>query len=330
MKLIDIYIQEVTRRLPEKMRTDIALELRSTIEDMLPGHYSEEDVKVVLNELGNPAVLASGYKDQPMHLIGPRYFDLYVSLLKMIVPIVAVISLITVITQNIIGYSGEGAILNIVFNIIGEGIWTSIELAIQMFFWLTITFVVIERVDKEKDEQPLTLNMKKWTADELKRVTYIPKKKAISKFEVFGGLMWTAIWATLYFYANQVVGVYEGSGNGLEFVMPALNQEVLQQYLPIILIIIGLEIAMAIYKLLEEQWTKRMAIFNTIHQIIISIVFIIIITNSMNQEFIVYMTDIFETTTKQFNIWIVGSVICIVIVSSAINAYDGFRKSRIR
>ena len=44
MKLIEVYIQEVTRRIPEKNREDIALELRSTIEDMLPGDYSEEDV----------------------------------------------------------------------------------------------------------------------------------------------------------------------------------------------------------------------------------------------------------------------------------------------
>ncbi len=45
MNLIDIYVQEVTRRLPEKNRKDIALELQSTIEDMLPDDYNEEDVK---------------------------------------------------------------------------------------------------------------------------------------------------------------------------------------------------------------------------------------------------------------------------------------------
>jgi len=58
MKLIDIYIQEVTRRLPEKSRDDIALELRSTIEDMLPKGYTEQDVKDALTELGDPAALA--------------------------------------------------------------------------------------------------------------------------------------------------------------------------------------------------------------------------------------------------------------------------------
>lgn len=53
MNLIDVYIQEVTRRLPEKGRDDIALELWSTIEDMLPENYSDKGVKEVLKNLGN-------------------------------------------------------------------------------------------------------------------------------------------------------------------------------------------------------------------------------------------------------------------------------------
>lgn len=325
MRLIEVYIQEVTRRLPERMRTDIALELRSTIEDMLPDNYREEDVKRVLNQLGNPAVLANGYKDQPMHLIGPRYFDLYVSLLKMIVPIAIVISLISIIAQNFIGYSGEESILNVVITIIVKGIGSIIEVGIQVFFWLTLTFAIIERVDKDKDPQPVTSSMEKWTADDLKNISYIPKRKAISKFEVFGSLMWTAIWATLYFYASQLVGVYEGDGDRFEFVIPALNQEVLLSYRPIIVMIIVFEIALSLYKLLKEQWTKRMAIFNTILQIIITIVFTIIITNPniMNQAFIAYMTDWKDQQ-------IVGILIFIIIIAAAVNVYDGFKRVRAR
>ena len=332
MKLIDIYIQEVIRRLPEKMRTDIALELRSTIEDMLPSNYIEEDVKYVLNQLGSPAVLASGYKDQPMHLIGPRYFDVYLSLLKMILPIAAVISLITMIAQNIIGYNGDEAILNVVLTIIGKGILLIIEVGIQVFFWLTATFAIIERLDKDKEQQPLTASLGKWTADDLKNIAYIPKKKAISKFEVFGSLMWTAIWATFYFYADKLLGVYKGDGERLDFVIPALNQDVLLQYWPIIVIIIGLEIAFAIYKLLKEQWTKRMAIGNTVLQIITTIVFIVILKNPnlMSEAFIEYMTTAFTITKEQFNMWVVGGGISIFIIGAIVNAYDGFKKSKIR
>ncbi|MEC2078144.1 HAAS signaling domain-containing protein [Metabacillus fastidiosus] len=332
MNLIEIYIQEVTRRLPEKNRDDIALELRSTIEDMLSDDYSEEDVKAALEKLGNPATLASRYKDRPMHLIGPRYFDVYVTLLKMILPIATVISLISIIPEYFIDYHGEEAVINVVLDLIGLGIWKIIEVGIQVFFWLTLVFAILERTDKGKEEHPLTASLKKWTPDDLKNIAYIPKKKAISKFEVFGSLMWTAIWATIYFYAHHLLGVYERDGNGLEFVTPSLNQEALLQYWPIVLVIIGLEIALALYKLIKGQWTKRMAISNTVLQLIATVVLIVILLNPnlLNKDFLTYMMDLFTVTNHQLQMWIVGGGILIFIISAAISVFDGFRKASIR
>ncbi len=332
MNLIEVYIQEVTGRLPEKNREDIALELQSIIEDMLPDDYNEEDVNVILEKLGNPAALASGYRDQPMHLIGPRYFDVYASLLKMILPIAATISLISVIAEYFIGYPAEETVINVFLDIIGFGIWKIIEVGIHTFFWLTLVFAIIERTDKGKDQQPLSTSLKKWTPEDLKNIPYIPKKKAITKLEVFGYLMWTAIWATLYFYANHLVGIYEGGGDGLEFVIPALNQDVLLHYWPIVLIIIAIEIGLSLYKLIKKQWTKKMAIFTTALELIATVVFIVIFSNPnlMNQEFITYMSGLFNTTATQFETWLVGSVIIIFILSAAFNVFDGFRKARIR
>ncbi|MFC3886473.1 hypothetical protein ACFOU2_24460 [Bacillus songklensis] len=332
MNLIEVYVQEVTRRLPEKNREDIALELRSTIEDTLPDDYSEEDVKKVLGKLGHPAALASGYRDQPMHLIGPRYFDIYVSLLKMILPIASMIGLISMVAEYFIGYNGEEAILNVVLTIMGQGIWTIIEVGIQVFFWLTVVFAIIERTDKGKDQQPLSAGLKKWTPDDLKNIPYIPKKKAITKFEVFGSLMWTAIWATLYFYANHLIGIYKGGGDRLDFVIPALNQEVLLTFWPIVLVVIALDITLALYKLTKGQWTKKMAIFNTAIELSATIVFIVILSNPnlLHQEFVTYMSELFTTTAKQFETWIISGVMVIFIIYAVINIGDGFRKARIR
>ncbi|MGG0657350.1 HAAS signaling domain-containing protein [Rummeliibacillus pycnus] len=332
MNLIEIYIQEVTRRLPQKSREDIALELRSTIEDMLPDDYSEEDTKAVLEKLGSPVTLASGYLDRPMHLIGPRYFDVYLTLLKMILPIAAVISLISMFAEHFIGYSGEQAVLNVVLSLMGEGIGRIIEVGIQVFFWLTLVFAILERTDKVSDEQPLTASLKKWTPNDLKNISYIPKKKAISKGEVFGSLMWTAIWSTLYFYANHLVGVYERGRDGLEFVTTTFNQEVLLGYWPIVLVVIGSEIALALYKLIKGQWTKGIAICNTAVELISTIVFIIILTNPnlMTQDFITYMADVFTTTANQFETWIVSGGIFISILFAAISVFEGFRKAKIR
>jgi hypothetical protein len=332
MNLIEVYIQEVTRRLPEKNREDIALELRSTIEDMLSDDYSEEDVKVALEKLGSPVSLANGYRDRPMYLIGPRHFDVYVTLLKMILPIAAVISFISMIAEYFTGYNGEEAIINVVLDIVGYGIGRILEVAIQTFFWLTIVFAILERVDKGKDDHPLTASLQKWTPDDLKSIPYIPKKKAISKCEVFGGLLWTAIWATLYFYANHLVGVYVGDEDGLEFVTPALNQEILLQYWLIVGMVILLEIGLSLYKLIKGQWTKKMSIFNTILQVYATLVFIVIVItpNLLNQEFIIFMTDIFTISANHLRAWMVGGGIFFFILSAAISVVDGFRKARVR
>ena len=331
MSLIEIYISEVTRRLPEKCREDIAVELRSTIEDMLPDHYSEENVKTVLEKLGNPAALASGYRDQPMHLIGPRYFDVYISLLKMILPIATVVSLISLIAETFIGYQGEEAILNVILSSIGIGIWRFIEVGVQVFFWITIVFAVLERTDKGKDDQPLTVNCKKWKPDDLKNITYIPKKRSISKVEVFGGLMWTAIWATLYFYADRLVGIYEGNGADLQFVAPAFNHDVLLGYWPIILVVIGFEIALNLYKLIKRQWTKKVSFVNAAFHLLGSVVIMVILMDPqiMNKDFIAYMADLFTISKSQFESSIVGGGIFIYVLSAAISVYDGFKKTRI-
>ena len=332
MDLIEIYIQEVTRRLPEKGRKDIALELRSTIEDMLPDDYSQEDVKEILEKLGNPATLASGYRDRPMHLIGPRYFDLYVSLLKMILPIAGVIALISMIASYFFTYNGDEAILTIIIEVFAKGIWILVEVGLQVFFWLTLTFAIIERSDKGKDMEPLTMNHSKWNPEDLKSVTYIPKKKVIPKSEVFGSLIWTAIWASFYFYANHLLGVYKNEGNGLEFVTPALNHDVLMSYWPIVVLVIGLEIALALFKLFKGQWTYKLAILNTIYEVIATVVIIVIMMNPniFQPEFVSFMTGLFPIPAEQFTNWINGGVIFLFVIFGGWAIIDGFRKARIR
>lgn len=331
MNLIEIYIHEVTRRLPEQNREDIALELRSTIEDMLPDDPDEEEVKAVLAKLGNPAILASEYSDQPMHLIGPRYFDLYVTLLKMIIPIAVVISLIALTADYLIGYSGDKSVADIVTTVVSEGIASVLGVGIHVFFWLTVVFAVIERTDKGKDGHPLTTKLSKWTPDDLKDISQIHKKKAITNFEVFSSLMWIAIWATFYFNADHLIGVYSGGEGALEFVAPVFNQFVLMEYWPVIVVVIGLEVALAIYKLIKKQWTRGLALCNTALELIVIIVFAVILVNPtvFNQEFIAYMSDLLTVEANQFETGLLGGGIAVLILVAAINIYEGFRKSRL-
>ena len=308
MNLIEVYIQEVTRRLPEKNRADIALELKSVIEDMLPEGYTEKNVETVLEKMGSPAALAEGYRDRSRYLIGPRYFDAYVSLLKMSLPIAAVISLIVLAAENIIGYDKHTSALNLIFLLVAEGIWGTIAVGMQVFFWMTVIFAIIERVSKSDDTTPLTAYLTEWKVEDLKDSPLIPKQKAIPKYEVFGGFIWTAIWATVYFYADHLIGIYNGGPDGLEFIVPAMNEAVLVQYWPIILLIVGLEISLSIFKLIERQWTKGMAWFNALLQMLIAIAFVVIMINPnlFHPDFTEQLANMFHIQPSKLELWIMG------------------------
>lgn len=332
MNLIDLYIQEVTRRIPNKNRSDIALELESTIYDMLPENYTEENVNQVLETLGNPAILASKYSDQPMHLIGPKYFDVYVSLLKLIFPIAILISFITLAAVKFFNPIESGAVLETFLSIIVEGIGQIIDIGIQTFFWLTVTFVVIERVDRNKDESPLSMHFNPWKPEDLKHVTYIPKDKAIKKCEGYGSLFWTAIWGTTYFYADHLLGIYVKGEDGLRMTTPAFNQEVLMSFWPLVVLIISAEIALAIYKVIKKQWTNKLALFSTIYQIASVVIFIAILTHSnlFSLEFLNQISETFSTTPEFFRNSLVWGLITIFVFFAGWEIFDVYRKTKIK
>ncbi|MDM5314209.1 HAAS signaling domain-containing protein [Peribacillus frigoritolerans] len=329
MELIELYIQEVTRRLPEKNRTDIALELQSTIEDMLPEDHTEQDVKAVLLKLGDPVTLASGYRDRPMHLIGPRYYDVYINLLKMILPIAAVISLIALVGDNPFRDTGN-TVMEAILKIIGKGISGIISTGIQVFFWLTLSFAILERLDTSKDQSPVTKDLKPWTPENLKDIPNISKKKAVPMIEVFASLLGLSVFAALYFNAANLLGVYEKRNGSLIFVTPSFNQDVLNSYWLLVSGVIIIGVLLAIYKLVLGRWTLKLAFFHAIYQLLYTLAFIIIISNPdlFNPEFLAYQRTLFSIDEWKSSIY--WGLILISIIFAAYDTYQGFRKAKIR
>ncbi|WP_277679259.1 HAAS signaling domain-containing protein [Gracilibacillus dipsosauri] len=332
MKMINLYIQEVTRRLPEKSREDIGLELESTIYDMLPEDYDEEDVKEALQSLGNPAILASKYSEKPMHLIGPKYFDVYTSFLKLILPISIILSLITVVAVKVLNPVEGGAVLETILEIIGEGIWHMLTVAIHTFFWITVTFAIVERADKENNRSPISMNFKPWTPDDLKMVTYLPKEKRIKNYEFHFGLIWTVIWAAIYFYADRLIGVYENGDNGLRLVSPAFDQDILLSFWPwVVLLIIG-EVVLTVYKYMKKQWTYRLASLQALYELATTVVFVVIITRSnlFTTEFLQKTGELFDTTSSKIEASMTWGLVTISIVYTVIAIYDVYKKANIK
>jgi len=98
--LIDRYIAEVGKDLPRKTRLDIEAEILSAIEDMLTersqktGKPVDEKMTVeILKDYGAPRKVAASYQPERF-VIGPRLFSSFLTVVKVILPIVAIIVLV--------------------------------------------------------------------------------------------------------------------------------------------------------------------------------------------------------------------------------------------
>jgi len=98
--LLDTYISEIGRNLPRGKRQDIEIEIRSSLQDLLDDRsqqsgrlVDDEMMFEVLKEYGSPEKVASGYLPE-RYLIGPRLFPIFLLVLRIALPVVAVLTLI--------------------------------------------------------------------------------------------------------------------------------------------------------------------------------------------------------------------------------------------
>lgn len=190
MNIIKRYIHDVTRRLPEKQRADVAKELAAEIEDMVETKANgkrptKKHAYDVLLGMGSPSALADQYRDHPRYLIGPEYYESYITLLKTIYIIVLPIFLfITWMTESLTQNHTPGSIF---LSLAGM----SVELSVHLFFWSTLSFIFAQKVAgmKPQDEN--------WTPDSLPK---LPADQEITRSESYFGIAWSvvAILATLH------------------------------------------------------------------------------------------------------------------------------------
>lgn len=192
MRLIDRYVYDVTRRLPEKQREDVALELKTEILEMVDDEAqgikpTKTHVHSVLRRLGRPAKLADSYRDRPRYIIGPEYYESYIELLKtLLIVVLPIVAFLAFMTQLMV--TRDPLIVTAVHAVGG-----TLEIAIHICFWTTAVFFAVEKsmAGRRRDET------KEWTPDELPE---IPPKQEITRTESYFGIAWSvfAIIATLF------------------------------------------------------------------------------------------------------------------------------------
>ena len=142
--LTDRYIDAALRHVPAADRADLELELRGSIQDAVDariddGHDPAAAEVEALTELGDPERLAAQYTGRIQQLLGPAVYGDWWRLLRLllgiVVPIVAALAVVGA------AIDGDDPLV-----LVGTGIGAAWATAIQVAFWTTLVFAVIERV----------------------------------------------------------------------------------------------------------------------------------------------------------------------------------------
>lgn len=163
--LLERYVKEVGRQLPEATRKDVELELRSALEDGLEdrgvnANNPEDQDKVVefLKEFGKPSKVAASYGARTF-LIGPELQTLYWLVLRINIVVQVVIQLVSLIVAAANDPSNFGAIIGGTIGELINGLLVSFG-AVTLIFALVDHFV-------PKDQLPF----KGWDPRNLPEIT---------------------------------------------------------------------------------------------------------------------------------------------------------------
>lgn len=247
--LTDRYITATVKSLPPQLQSEVRDELQASIADAIdarteqgePLEHAERDV---LTDLGDPGVLAAGYADRPLHLIGPKYYLTWWRLLKLLIAIVPACAFGGVaIAQAIDGATVGG--------IIGESIAVALSVAVHIAFWTTLVFFVLERTGADTGA--------KWTVDQLPPES----QPGTGRSDLIGSLVMLAIFAAVLLW-DQFRGFVPTS----DVPLPMLNPDLWPWGIGAVLVLMGAEAALAIAVYARGHWTSALAWINTLLAVI--------------------------------------------------------------
>ncbi|SCF24913.1 permease prefix domain 1-containing protein [Micromonospora chokoriensis] len=236
--LTDRYLAATLRSVPAPRRDEIANELRASIDDMVEGRTdSGQDAataeREVLTELGNPDVLAARYADRRLQLIGPTYYLLWLRLLKLLLSFIP--ALVGTIVTVVEAAEGKG------FGAIGPGLVVAMQVAVQIAFWLTVTFAVIERSQAAVD-------LPEWTVDQLPDA---PARRGIPLADTIASVIMLVLTIGYLPFQHYRSWVRDTDGENIPLLDPALWSF----WLPALIVVLVLSVIFEVVKYRIGRWT---------------------------------------------------------------------------
>jgi hypothetical protein len=250
--LLDRYLLAVRRSLTGQKRDDITAEIRSSLLDTLEaGHpqareITEKQVLQVLEKMGSPRKLAAQFSPQ-RSLIGPRFFHIYLFVLKIVVPAVVGALTLALVIRTLAGGTPGG-----VFPFV-EYLATLWNGAFSAAAFVTLMFAIMERVNVGRHLQDLD-EMEKFDVSDLPELAEEEKEPSIAGrvIEIVLGVVGLAFFTYIYNSGGLLPFIFNfGAG----VVQSRVFMDGFMRFVPLMMVFGGLSIARSATLLVQGRRT---------------------------------------------------------------------------
>jgi hypothetical protein len=217
--LIDRYLTAVSDILPARLRKDTVTEIRSLIQDALDdrskseGRAPDDEMMAdVLKQFGPPEKIVAPYLPEK-YLIGPRLFPTFLLVLRIVLPIIAVLSLV----GFWVGFSRTVSITGFeLFTEVFKSVGTTLSVVVQAFGNIVLIFAILQWALPEfkfptKDQE--------WDPHSLKAISQPDK---IKRGELITEIFFTLVGLIIFNFYLDRVGIYNNI-NGTWIFTPVLT-----------------------------------------------------------------------------------------------------------
>lgn len=309
--MTDRYLDAVTRGVPQNQREDVEARLRQTIDASVDARVAQGESRagaerVVLREMGDPIRVAAERSGRSLSLIGPLYYPAYIRLLKLLLSIVVPVVAIVVGTTTALA----GADL---WNVLLSAVGTGFAVGVQLTFWITLVFAVIER--RATDPSSVTSD---WDLDDL------PESfdNRIGLGDTLASITGLTLLTLLLIWQPGYQETWELGGDAT----PILNPELSTVWIPVLIVVLLASITLEIVTYNVGQWTIPLAVSNTVLSLAfaVSVIYIISSDQLLNPDFVAELStggfEAFITLVPTLIAWVVA-------VAAAFDITEGWWKA---
>jgi hypothetical protein len=247
--LVDRYLVAVNDLLPAKLRKDTVTEIRSLIQDSLDEHSKLEGrapddamMATVLKEFGPPEKIVAPYLPEK-YLIGPRLYPTFILVLKIALPIIAVL----VLVASWLGSIPVTSMTAVEFiSGLAKSFGNSFSAVVQAFGNIVLIFAILQWA---VPEFKLSIKEKEWDPHNLKAIS---RPNKIKRGDLIAEIVFTFIALIIFNFYLDRIGIYNNF-NGLWTFTPVLT-DAFTPYIPWLSLLWILTILLDVLVLRNGAW----------------------------------------------------------------------------